>query len=454
MEASSVITKVLGTERIKDSNKALFYNTSSFSNSLLLSIPSVDLLDEIVKVLKTTEEGKFIEIEKTNGSFHYINPPVGDLMRNIGFNTIIYFKEDRPIGFSRFKKVLCSSQIIYDGIQKSYTVNNIYITPNIDNSIEYNTKAVDLTTSSKFPSSSLDLASRGFLTIKKDEITSKQANFKTNIGTIKESNLSTKVGGTYLSGFVVKDDTIYNLALPREKEINEDIDLFTGFTVSYINGGLNYCLWNDTECRIVPIEGGPIFSCETQGIKRISGKYALTKNEKVVDVTTDSSFDLPEGYILNNGTLEKPSYTDTWIQKDEMRGFILQERIGTWNVFSVPSRNLLVYSTINKAIYFLDTEEIPIPINDHVLLHHSSSGWTFYSKEGITYSSELAGIPNLALSDEKVNDGIDDPFDFCLTRFGDFRRGIIPKTMENFRILGAYKGIIFYTDKEKRIKWL
>jgi len=145
-------------------------------------------------------------------------------------------------------------------------------------------------------------------------------------------------------------------------------------------------------------------------------------------------------------------------------------KIGDWVVFS--NENSKVYSNMTKSLTLSFDENDPIVLNDQTLLTwkngideegRSTVTYHLYDKAGYFISHDYksrTGIQKdlesrnknykvnddaLTLRTSSVNSNFaDSPVLIQRSFFSLYRRNILPKTLEKFSIIGAFKGLIFY----------
>lgn len=146
------------------------------------------------------------------------------------------------------------------------------------------------------------------------------------------------------------------------------------------------------------------------------------------------------------------------------------EKIGAWYVLK--GEDTVTYSTYDKSITFLSEEERPFIVNDRTLLAQehgiTETGqekitYTLYNESGyymtpkcknmLGYESDLESRGNkymtglneaVFFTSSSLTDLASSPVEIQRSFFGGYRRGVLPETMEDFRIIGCFYGLIFY----------
>lgn len=180
------------------------------------------------------------------------------------------------------------------------------------------------------------------------------------------------------------------------------------------------------------------------------------------------------------GIQEFPDISNTYVDAELLlsEGCSLVGKAGDWCIFLKPDDSSYIYSNLTKSIKVGIEEPTPIIINNQVLLTYSSKGnkWQYvlYDEPGdyITLSAakriykwnESKGV-NI-VTNETRDDGyyvytpsrssynvlqitaggefISSPMTIQASFLSYYRRNLLPKTMEGFRIIGAIGGIIYY----------
>ena len=132
----------------------------------------------------------------------------------------------------------------------------------------------------------------------------------------------------------------------------------------------------------------------------------------------------------------------------------------------------VTYSTYDKSITFLTNEERPFVINNRTLLAQESSvtesgqtkiTYTLYNEPGYYMTPKcknMLGIESdLESRGNKYRTGLktvefytstsltdlaSSPFEIQRSPLKGYRRGVLPETMEDFKIIGGFYGLIFY----------
>lgn len=146
------------------------------------------------------------------------------------------------------------------------------------------------------------------------------------------------------------------------------------------------------------------------------------------------------------------------------------EKIGSWYVLE--GEDTVTYSTYDKSITFLTNEERPFVINNRTLLAQESSvtesgqtkiTYTLYNEPGYYMTPKcknMLGIESdLESRGNKYRTGLktvefytstsltdlaSSPFEIQRSPLKGYRRGVLPETMEDFKIIGGFYGLIFY----------
>lgn len=126
-------------------------------------------------------------------------------------------------------------------------------------------------------------------------------------------------------------------------------------------------------------------------------------------------------------------------------GYTVIKKVGCWFVFDTPSASTRLWSNMIQTVEFPKTVE-PIVVNDEVLLEYQDGEYTLYDLPGRYRSKKVEGEGHLS---KKVCSDFESPIDIQKSFFGAFRRGILPTDVNDFKIVGALGGIIFYITKNK-----
>lgn len=178
--------------------------------------------------------------------------------------------------------------------------------------------------------------------------------------------------------------------------------------------------------------------------------------------------------------LEFPDISNTYVDSKLLlsKGYSLVGKAGDWCIFLNSNDSSYIYSNLNKSIKIGIEEPSPIIINNQVLLTYSfkndSQQYVLYNEPGFYITSTAARrIYNWSesrkasiVTDETRDSGYyiytpsQDPYNVLqINNGGEFisspiaiqssflsyyRRNTLPRTLNNFRIIGAIGGIIYY----------
>lgn len=142
-------------------------------------------------------------------------------------------------------------------------------------------------------------------------------------------------------------------------------------------------------------------------------------------------------------------------------------KIGSWIILEDTESK--VYSSMGKSLTMALEEPDPIVINDQSLLcveeseEDNSVTYTLYNGQGyyitdiarvrlgITADNESRGVPYKSSSDivtfkttSTYSSPASSPLELHRSFFGNYRRNVLPSTMDGFKIIGAFHGLIFY----------
>ena len=201
-------------------------------------------------------------------------------------------------------------------------------------------------------------------------------------------------------------------------------------------------------------------------------------------------YSIPNNITSYNITNYLPEINNTFIDLSEFSKYsniVILEKIGQWYVFKNKRSTIQdynVYSCINKSLTIVRDKDIPIVLNDSVIMLRTITDdldyYTVYLDSGIEYVSELA---------RSVNSGVDLEYDeelgimFCNDDNSDLYRsyyregkirvinkkgGIFKTVLEGFRkgylrdnvdkevpnIIGAFFGIIYYINEDNYLNYL
>lgn len=153
---------------------------------------------------------------------------------------------------------------------------------------------------------------------------------------------------------------------------------------------------------------------------------------------------------------------------------VLIGKEGNWHIFE--EGDSLIYTNCNKVIRFSKSSEevTPIVLNDQVLLtikyekveDKDTTTFTLYNEPGYFVSERFFNsisedIEKQIKNESKINremygsdykrskntltiDSDSLPYLLQSSFFSAYRRNVLPETLDNFRIIGAFGGIIFY----------
>jgi hypothetical protein len=127
------------------------------------------------------------------------------------------------------------------------------------------------------------------------------------------------------------------------------------------------------------------------------------------------------------------------------------KKIGEWIVFENEDESTLTYRNMTKTVKFRIDEE-PIVINDNVLLGRNDNTYTLYNNSGYYVSKLASNLTTLnnktefnrtyKLSPRTFTGTV--PIEITGSFLNNFRRNVLPETLEDFKIIGALSGIIYY----------
>lgn len=142
-------------------------------------------------------------------------------------------------------------------------------------------------------------------------------------------------------------------------------------------------------------------------------------------------------------------------------------KIGSWIILEDAESK--VYSSMGKSLTMALEEPDPIVINDQSLLcveeneEENSVTYTLYNGQGyyitdmarvrlgITADNESREVPYKSSSDivtfkttSTYSSPASSPLELHRSFFGNYRRNVLPSTMDGFKIIGAFHGLIFY----------
>lgn len=182
-------------------------------------------------------------------------------------------------------------------------------------------------------------------------------------------------------------------------------------------------------------------------------EYTITYlNDFVVDQSLETKISVIGAYGWKNyeealkgiGTL-----SDTEVDSKALveSGYTVSRKVGNWFVFNTPTSTTRLWSNMIQTVEFSKEEE-PIVVNDEVLLSYQDGEYTLYDLPGKYRSKKVGEKEGYQLS-KKVCKSFESPIDIQKSFFGAFRRNVLPTDVNDFKIVGALGGIIFYKTKNK-----
>jgi hypothetical protein len=143
-------------------------------------------------------------------------------------------------------------------------------------------------------------------------------------------------------------------------------------------------------------------------------------------------------------------------------------KVGDWIIIDYPNLNAYIYSNYSKIILVEESEyENVMIINDECLLiKQDNRGYNLIAEEGNYISDTLKNhiinnnldfqlshlIDNFSELDPKYNinfTGVNNPLYIQKSALSYFRRNALPTTMNEFNIIAAYGGLIYYVTSHK-----
>ena len=237
---------------------------------------------------------------------------------------------------------------------------------------------------------------------------------------------------------------------------------------------------------------------EGESINYFAGRYLITTLGRVLDVLTEEFLEKEntERFFVDRLDLNKNKRlilkSNKWgsyskvveeiedisntyinIEKSIMNKSSIVGKIGDWFILEERVDSSVIYTNLNICIKLQQGEEDPIIVNNKAIIlketSENSTTYTLYDKPGYyisrayynyinksndanTYSDFDSWEENYKVSNKKVtlitktsdDRSVSDPIEIQRSFFSEFRRNTLPNTLDNFEIIGAFCGIIFY----------
>lgn len=296
-------------------------------------------------------------------------------------------------------------------------------------------------------------------------------------------------------GFLENDPVIYLWRNDNSYAIFSLTKTLPGIPSNDITYPLPYTLPdgdNDVTC-IHKLNG-----LEGEDISYFAGRYLITTLGRILDVLTEEFLEKEntkrffvdrldlnknERLILKSNKwnsyskvveeIEDISNIYINIEKSIMNKSSIVGKIGDWFILEEKIDSSVIYTNLNTCIKLQQGEEDPIIVNNKAIIlketSENSTTYTLYDEPGYyisqayynyinkssnanTYSDFDSWEENYKVSNKKVtlitktsdDRSVSDPIDLQRSFFSEFRRNTLPSTLNNFEIIGAFCGIIFY----------
>lgn len=269
---------------------------------------------------------------------------------------------------------------------------------------------------------------------------------------------------------------IFQVPILDERQGRPKIKHFAGKYVTVESGGLRYLL--DIDRQDGELDGQSLGEANKGWLKYkddVSGEYRL-QSQFVVDQSCPVSKVWKGPWSWQNWddvVGDIPFLTNTWVDSSAAvisNGKEVAGKSGEWVILEGPDSK--TYSSFEKSLSMALEENDPIIVNDQTLITwktgvdeegrttetytlYNSPGYyrtqTFYDRFTLDSDLETRGEPfrestqTITLrTSSSYTSPASSPLELARSFLGNYRRNVLPETLEGFKIIGAFHGLVFY----------